>query len=73
MDKLEENDGIFLIRHKVKLFHWQKFLSVECNYGNTPMQYIDFSLVVKIENFLLKNFDIFAQTIDCWYTLEPPR
>ena len=32
--------------------------------------------VVKIENFQLKNFDIFlifAQNIDCGYTLEPPR
>ena len=31
---------------------------------------------VLIENFQLKNFDvflIFAQNIDCGYTLEPPR
>ena len=31
---------------------------------------------VKIENFNGKNFDIFimfAQNIDCGYTLEPPR
>ena len=31
---------------------------------------------LKIENFQLKNFDnflIFAQIIDCGYTLEPPR
>ena len=31
---------------------------------------------LKIENFQLKNFDIFlifAQNIDCGYTLEPPR
>ena len=37
--------------------------------------YRDF-LALKIENFLLKNFDIFlifAQNIDCEYTLEPPR
>ena len=35
----------------------------------------DFSSL-KIENFQLKNFDIFlifAQNIDCGYTLEPPR
>ena len=32
-------------------------------------------LALKIEHFLLKNFDIFlifAQNIDCGYTLEPP-
>ena len=37
--------------------------------------YRDF-LSFKIENFPLKNFDIFlifAQNIDCRYTLEPPR
>ena len=36
----------------------------------------DFFLVVKIEKFHQKNFDIFpifAQNIDCGYTLEPPR
>ena len=35
----------------------------------------DFSSL-KIENFQLKKFDIFlvfAQNIDCGYTLEPPR
>ena len=40
------------------------------------MYYIDFSIVVKIENFLQKIFDIFlifAQNINCGYTLEPPR
>ena len=33
-------------------------------------------LALKIENFQLKCFDIFlvfAQNIDCGYTLEPPR
>ena len=33
-------------------------------------------LALKIENFQLKNFDIFlnfAQNIVCGYTLEPPR
>ena len=37
--------------------------------------YRDF-LALKIEKFQLKNFDIFlifAQNIDCGYTLEPPR
>ena len=37
--------------------------------------YRDF-LALKIENFQMKIFDIFvifAQNIDCVYTLEPPR
>ena len=40
------------------------------------MQYIEFSESVKNENFQKKFFDIFlifAQNIDCGYTLEPPR
>ena len=40
------------------------------------MQYTQMFLALKIENFQLKSFDIFlifAQNIDCWYTLEPPR
>ena len=39
------------------------------------MQYKEIFLALKIENFQLKNFDIFlifAQNIDCGYTLEPP-
>ena len=38
------------------------------------MQYTENILVVKNENFRWKNFDIFlifAQNIDCGYTLEP--
>ena len=41
-----------------------------------PMQYTEIFEVVKIENFQYKNFDIFlifAQNVDCGYTLEPPR
>ena len=40
------------------------------------MQYTEKRLVVKNEKFHWKNFDIFlifAQNIDCGYTLEPPR
>ena len=41
------------------------------------MQYTEILLALKIENFQLKKFDIFlifAQNIDCGYTLlEPPR
>ena len=40
------------------------------------MQYTEIIFALKIENFQLKTFDIlliFAQNIDCGYTLEPPR
>ena len=43
---------------------------------NTSMQYTENFLVVKTKNFTGKNVDIFlifAQNIDCGYTLEPPR
>ena len=46
------------------------------HYENTPMQYTEKSLVVKIKIFTGKFFDIFlifAQKIDCGYTLELPR
>ena len=46
------------------------------HYENLPMQKTEIFLTLKIENFLLKNFDIFlifAQNIDCGYTLEPSR
>ena len=41
-----------------------------------PMQYTEIFKVVKTKKFQKKNFDIFlifAQNIDCGYTLEPPR
>ena len=40
-----------------------------------PMQYTENVLFVKMKNFTGKNdiFLIFAQNIDCGYTLEPPR
>ena len=49
-----------------------------CHSENLPMQYTVISKVtgVKNENFQLKIFDIFlifAQNIDCGYTLEPPQ
>ena len=46
------------------------------HYEDMPMQYTEIFKVVKNENFQWKNFDIFlifAQNIDCGYTLEPPR
>ena len=41
-----------------------------------PVQYTEIFKVVKNGNFHQKKFDIFlifAQNIDCGYTLEPPR
>ena len=46
------------------------------HYENMPMQYTVIFKVVKKENFQWKFFDIFlifAQNIDCGYSLEPPR
>ena len=46
------------------------------HYENLPMQYTEIFLALKIEHFQLKKNDIFlifAQNIDCGYTLEPPR
>ena len=50
--------------------------SSRVHYENMPMQYTEIFKVVKNENFHPKVFDIFlifAQNIDCGYTLEPPR
>ena len=44
------------------------------HYENMPMQYTEIFKIVKNENFQKKKFDIFlifAQNIDCGYTLEP--
>ena len=46
------------------------------NYENLPIQYTEtFSSEAKIGYFVEKKniFDIFAQNIDCGYTLELPR
>ena len=42
------------------------------HYGNTPMQYTENVFVVKMK-IVTGKFLIFAQNIDCVYTLEPPR
>ena len=46
------------------------------HYANTPMQYTEMFLVCKNVHFqmiFLYIFLIFAQNIDCGYTLEPPQ
>ena len=46
------------------------------HYENLPMLYTMIFIAIKNENFQQKNFDIFllifAQNIDCGYSLEPP-
>ena len=46
------------------------------HYENKPIQIYRKFITKKNENFQIKKFDIFqisAQTIDCGYSLEPPR
>ena len=46
------------------------------HYENTPIQIYRKFQLEKLENFLIKNSDLFhisAQNIDCGYSLEPPR
>ena len=46
------------------------------HYGNTPIQIYRKFHLQKLKNFQMKNSDIFhisAQSIDCGYSLEPPR
>ena len=46
------------------------------HYENMPIQIYRKNLTPKIENFQIKNANIFlisAQNIDCGYSLEPPR
>ena len=45
-------------------------------YENSPIQIYRKFHLQKAENFQMKNFDIFhisAKSIDCGYSLEPPR
>ena len=50
-------------------------LLVPFHYENWPIQYTELFSAVKNENFIRKkdSFNIFAQNIDCGYTLEPHR
>ena len=51
-------------------------MTIICHYENLPMQYTEIFLAIKIKIFSRKKLDIFlifAQNIDCGYTLEPPR
>ena len=50
-------------------------LIVQCtsHYKTSPMLYTEILLVVKIEKNSIENLYIFAQNIDCGYTLELPH
>ena len=53
-----------------------KFIFQLSHYANTPMQYTVIFHGCKIVHFQMKFFNvilIFAQNIDCGYTLEPPQ
>ena len=53
------------------------FRCIHCmHYGNMSVQYTAIFHGCKNDNFQMKYFDIFlifAQNIDCGYTLEPPQ
>ena len=58
------------------MFAAPKLALVPAHYENTPMQYTAIFHGCKKDNFQIKNYDIyliFAQNIDCGYTLEPPH
>ena len=73
----------------MKHFDYQIIFGVQCNskwgqtnketpvhYANISVQYTAMFHGCKNDNFQMKIFDIilvFAQNIDCGYTLEPPR
>ena len=58
-----------------KYFYSQSSYRKTVHHENMPMQYTGKVFGCKNENFHWKNLDIFlifAQNIDCGYTLEPP-
>ena len=75
------------ISHNTCMNHWQIFARVcveqqpyrslvSLHYDDTPVQYTAIFHCCKKDNFQMKTCDIFlifAQNIDCGYTLEPPQ
>ena len=62
---ISAQDRIYPKTHLCRTFH----------YANMSVQYTAIFHSCKNDNFQMKFFDIFlifAQKIDCWYTLEPP-
>ena len=70
---LRKSSNVLYTISKLSRYVWnQTFI----HYENLPMQYTVIFKNVKNENFQWKTYDIFlifAQNIDCGYTLEPPR
>ena len=74
---LELSEDFEGIKKRIRIDHVKRAIGVRAiHYENMPIQiYRNFHLQ-KIENFQIKNSDIFhtfAQNIDCGYSLEPPR
>ena len=70
-----------VILNSLERLHWEEacsrqLIDMKFHYENKPMQYTEIFKVVKNEDLQQKFFDIFlifAQNIDCGYTLEPRR
>ena len=65
-----------LMKCHVFIFKISRLAEQSVHYENTPMQYTAIFHRCKNDNFHMKkvdNFLIFAQNIDCGYTLEPPQ
>ena len=69
--------GLFEHCHeKTRIWHMQTTKAEIINYENMSMQYTVIFHGGKNDNFQIKKcniFHIFAQNIDCGYTLEPPH
>ena len=68
--------GMLLINNHSSLFGCLKFYNFHIHYANMSVQYTAIFHGCKNDYFQMKkcdNFLIFAQNIDCGYTLEPPR
>ena len=68
----ENRPNLFLNFYQINTL----FVPLIMHYANTPMQYAAIFHGCKNDNFQMKFFDIFhifAQNIDCGYTLEPPQ
>ena len=60
----------------IKMSPFKSSENIQKHYENMPMQYTAIFHGCKIDNFQMQKigiFLIFAQNIDCWYTLEPPQ
>ena len=63
--------GAVMILSHISSNNYQNFMTL--HYANAPMQYTALFHGCKNVHFQIKLFIIFAQNIDCRYTLEPPH